>query len=292
MPKTKLKKTLDLWSIRHLALRLSISADELISVSKITDKFYLPWQKPKGDGSFRDLTTVFPRLKTIQKAIHQLLKKIRLDDSAQGGVPGKTNRSNAAIHCGQTFIYKLDFKSYFPSIPHHRVFYLFRHELKCSEEVASVLSKLCTVNGCVPQGAHTSMDIANLVCRDLDPWLRNLAISFGLKYTRYVDDLTFSGKKIPARFVNKFKRIIRSKRWLSLNDKKEALKGRNQAQTVTGLNVKYEKPRITKSYKNSVKTEKHILSKYASNRLTNDELNKSWSSIKGKENYISHIEGA
>lgn len=292
MPRTRLKKTLDLWSLKHLALRLGISADELIAVSEITDKFYLSWQKPKGDGNFRDLTKVFPRLKKIQKAIHRLLIKIRLDDSAQGGVPGKTNRSNAAIHCRQRFIYKLDFKSYFPSIPHHRVFHLFRQELKCSQEVASILTELCTVNGCVPQGASTSMDIANLVCRDLDPWFRNLANSFGLKYTRYVDDLTFSGKKIPERFVNKFKRIIRSKRWLSLNDKKEVLKDRNQAQTVTGLNVKYEKPRITRSYKKSVRTEKHILSKYVSNMLTDVELNESWSAIKGKENYISYIEGA
>ena len=252
MPKTKMKKSLDLWSLRHLAFRLGISVDELIAVSRITDKFYFAWQKPKEDGSFRDLTKVFPRLRTIQKAIHLMLKEIRFDDSVHGGVPGKTNRSNAAIHCGQKLIYKLDFKSYFPSIPHHRVFHLFRHELKCSEEVALVLTKLCTVNGCVPQGAHTSMDIANLVCRDLDPWVRNLANSFGLEYTRYVDDITFSGKKIPERFVNKFKSIIRSKRWLSLNRKKETLKGRNQAQTVTGLNVKYEKPRITRTYKKSV----------------------------------------
>ena len=292
MPKTKTKSSLDLWSLKHLAFRLGISVDELITVSEITDKLYLSWQKPKEDGSFRDLTKVFPRLKTIQKAIHLLLKEIHLDDSAQGGVSGKTNRSNAAIHCGQKFIYKLDFKSYFPSIPHNRVFHLFRHELKCSEEVASVLTKLCTVNGCVPQGAHTSMDIANLVCRDLDPWLRNLAKSFGLKYTRYVDDITFSGRKIPERFIHKFKSIIRSKRWLSLNHKKETLKGRNQTQTITGLNVKYEKPRITRAYKKIVKTEKHILSKYDSKRLTDDELKKSWSKIKGKENYISQIEGA
>lgn len=290
MPKARLKKTLDLWSLRHLALRLSISVDELIAVSEITDKLYLSWQKPKGDGRFRDLAKVFPRLEIIQKSIHRLLKKISIDFAAHGGVPGKTNRSNAAIHCRQRFIYKLDFESYFPSITHHRVFHLFCHELKCSHEVASLLTKLCTVNGCVPQGASTSMDIANLVCCDLDPWISNLAKSFGLKYTRYVDDITFSGKSIPERFVDKFKKIINSKRWLSLNNRKEVIKSKNQEQTVTGLNVKFDKPRISRSYKRSVKTEKHTFSKYASRELTDDELKKSLAKIKGKENYISHIE--
>lgn len=291
MPKAKLKNTLDLWTLKHLALRLGISADELIAVSEITNKFYFSWKKPKKDGGFRDLTSVKPRLKKIQKSIHQLLKEIRLDDSAHGGVPGKSNQSNAEVHCNQKFIYKLDFKSYFPSISHHRVFHLFCHELKCSQKVASIFTKLCTVNGSVPQGASTSMDIANLVCIDLDPWLRNLADSFGLEYTRYVDDITFSGGKVPERFINKFKEIIESKKWLSLNDKKEVLKGKNQGQTVTGLNVKFEKPRIPKSYKKSVKTEKHILSKYDLNKLTKKEREKALAAIAGKENYISQIDG-
>lgn len=153
-----------------------------------------------------------------------------------------------------------------------------------------ILTKLCTVNGSVPQGASTSMDIANLVCRDLDPWLRTLADSFSLKYTRYVDDITFSGKKVPERFIKKFKEIIESKKWLSLNDKKEVLKGKNQRQTVTGLNVKYDKPRVPKSYKKAVETEKHILSKFAFDGFTGEERKKAWAAIAGKENYILHVE--
>ncbi|MBC2716060.1 MAG: RNA-directed DNA polymerase [Desulfobacteraceae bacterium] len=287
-----MKKTLDLWALKHLALCLDISEDELITVSENTKKYYFSWKKPKKDGTFREISDTAPRLKIIQKKLHQLLKKVVLSDAAHGGVPGRTNQSNADAHCGESFIYKLDFRSYFPSISHQRVFHLFRHELNCSNDVASLLTKLTTINGCVPQGSSTSMDIANLVCRNLDAWLIGLSKSFGLKYTRYVDDLTFSGKHIPERFKKKLKKIIKLKQWLYLNDSKESLNGKNQEQIVTGLNIKYKKPKITRAYKRSVKKEKHILSKLSANELNDTELENSKSSVKGKENYILHIEGA
>lgn len=290
MHKVKTKKALDLWTLDHLALRLGISIEELNNVAENTSKLYRSWQMPKKDGSFRPITDAVPRLKKIQKAIHRLLTEIDPGNSAHGGVHGKTNRTNAAVHCGADFIYKLDFSSYFPSISHHRVFHLFRHDLKCSYEVASLLTKLCILDGCVPQGSSTSMDIANLVCRDLDLWLEAVSKSYGIKYTRYVDDLTFSGKYIPKRFLEKVKNIIKSKRWLSLNNKKESLNGRNQTQTVTGLNVKYQTPRISRSFKRSVKIRKHFLMKSLADGIIHDELEKEISVIKGKENYISYIE--
>ena len=292
MPKKRTKKTLELWSLKYLALRLGIAIDELISVSENVEKLHWSWKEPKRNGEFRDLSDAAPRLKKIHKAIHRLLKGVDLGDSAYGGVPGRSHYSNATEHCRKRFIYKLDFKAYFPSISHYRVFHLFRHELKCSEDVASILTKLCTFQGQVPQGFGTSMDIANLVCCDLDARIRGLAKKFNLKYTRYVDDLTFSGDFFPYRFIQKVKNIIKSKSWVALNDAKEGLVGKGQAQLVTGLNVKRAKPRISRSYKRAVRYENFNLSRCEIEASSDFVMKKKLSSLKGKEAYIKIVEGA
>jgi hypothetical protein len=65
----------------------------------------------------------------------------------------------------------------------------------------------------LPQGAPTSPALANLVAFSLDRRLSGLARAFGSEYTRYVDDLTFSGSgKLRAgrsAFVEQLSAIVR-----------------------------------------------------------------------------------
>lgn len=81
-----------------------------------------------------------------------------------------------------------------------------------------------------------STDIANLVCKNLDTTLDILACRYNLSYTRYVDDITFSGNSIPKELQEKIKNIIYRMGFI-LNKNKESLCGPHKAHIVTGLSV-------------------------------------------------------
>jgi len=90
-----------------------------------------------------------------------------------------------------------------------------------------------------------STDIANLVCRKIDRRIEGLAPLFNTSYTRFVDDITFSGDYIPNSFIKMVKQIIAQSGY-KLNSDKELLCGKHQSQVVTGLTVNRKKPKVPK----------------------------------------------
>lgn len=168
---------------------------------------------------------------------------------------------------------------------------LFLHELKCSRDVARLLTKLITINGEVPQGASTSTDIANLVFRKTDYRLNGLAAKFGLKYTRFVDDLTFSGRNISQQFITIVKSIVRESGF-RLNDDKEELRAKNQPQVVTGLSVKFKKPRVPRKKKREWRREKYLFEKFELNKPLDKDRLKIKRRIDGRSIYINSIKEA
>ena len=168
--------------------------------------------------------------------LHQILAKVPVHAAAHGFVRGRSTQSNARPHMGQAVVVKLDLANFFPGVKYNRVVAIFR-QLGFSREVALWLGQLCITaappnlpvpEGKVahlapytarhlPQGAPTSPAIANLSAYALDVRLSGLAKSYGGTYTRYADDLTFSGPDSFARCLHQFlplvKQIIRSERF-------------------------------------------------------------------------------
>ena len=140
----------------------------------------------------------------------EILRRLEPEPQAHGFVPGRSIVTNAASHTGKAVVCNLDLKDFFPSITFRRVKGLFR-KLGYGEHVATLLALLCTepprvpveLDGktyhvalgarVLPQGACTSPAITNALCRRLDRRLDGLARRHGFAYTRYADDLTFSG---------------------------------------------------------------------------------------------------
>lgn len=106
--------------------------------------------------------------------------------------PGTSIKDNAENHCGRPVVIALDVKDFFPSLKYSRVLALFRRYTE-TENAAVMLAKLCTLYGHLPQGAVTSPHISNLLLHDLDFTLKLYALDHNLEFTRYADDLTFSG---------------------------------------------------------------------------------------------------
>lgn len=133
-------------------------------------------------------------LKDIQKRINAyLVENIPLPDYAFGGVKGKDNIRNARFHKGRKFVFQTDLKDFFPNITHKKVYVMFVDN-GFSPDVASLLTKLTTFNGHLPQGAPTSTTIANLVFVPAGRQILSLAEQEGLRFTTFVDDVTISSQ--------------------------------------------------------------------------------------------------
>lgn len=211
-------------------------------------------------------------LKAVQ---HQILRGI-LDhvpphSAAHGFVRKKSIRSNALPHVGKRVILKFDLENFYPTVTFSRVVAIFRSLGYC-REAALWLARLTTsdtpddirdqlyrrdleaerwrpyARRHLPQGAPTSPALANLSAFVLDLRLAGLARKFNAAYTRYADDLTFSGdetfKKSLAVFIPLVQKIIAQERF-RVNRFKRRVVRNNQRQMVTGVVVN-EKPNVSR----------------------------------------------
>lgn len=191
---------------------------------------------PKRSGGLRILESPRVRLKAIQRSIASgLLKSIPCHTSAHGFVRGRSAISYVQSHVGKEVVLRMDLQDFFPSINASRVFGLFRW-LGYPYAVTQLLTDLCTSCSTeekireisaehfrfqsnreplerlrllycrkhLPQGAPTSPSLANLIAFRLDCRLSGLAGNAGVNYTRYADDLLFSGSKDFCRFAKSF----------------------------------------------------------------------------------------
>ena len=181
--------------------------------------------------SVRLIESPKPRLKQIQrKILTEILQAIPIHPAAHGFVKGRSIKTFAAPHVGKRVVLRMDLRDFFPSLQIGRVQALFR-TAGYPERVADLLGGLCT-NATppdvwkaapqttdplsiidarhrhafmhLPQGAPTSPALANLCAWRADCRLDGLARASGAVYTRYADDLAFSGDEVFERCVERF----------------------------------------------------------------------------------------
>jgi hypothetical protein len=221
--------------------------------------------KPGGRTRLLEIPKV--RLKQLQRTIlAEILDRVPAHAAAHGFVPGRSAITNAAAHCGRTVVIRFDLRDFFPSICAARVFRLFR-TIGYPPTVARLLAGLCTtrlpadvwearphrvLDGSdraerlrfaerhLPQGAPTSPAIANLAAHRLDRRLAGVAKRLDATYTRYADDLTFSGDVELARGVKRLAHlvaIVAGEEGFELNFRKTRVMRRGGRQAVTGIVV-------------------------------------------------------
>lgn len=133
-------------------------------------------------------------LKEIQKRINNyLVGNLSIPEYAFGGIKRRDNVKNARYHKGQKFVFQTDLKDFFPYITYKMVYEMYMRN-GFSHDVASMLTKLTTYKGQLPQGAPTSTTIANLVFVPTGLELQAIADREGLRFTTFVDDVTFSSQ--------------------------------------------------------------------------------------------------
>ena len=178
----------------------------------------------------------------------------------QGFVHKRSITTNALLHHNKKYILNADIKSFFESITRKQVADVFM-KIGCISDVAEIIADFCTLEGFLFQGASSSPVIANFVCLEMDNEFDSLAKHHKLTYSRYADDLTFSGEKISD--IKSDIEAILSKYGFSLNEKKFQISKRGQPQYVTGLNIADKKyPRVPKKFKRKLRLELFYADKY------------------------------
>jgi hypothetical protein len=234
---------------------------------------------PRRGGLPRVLEAPKARLKEIQRWIlHEILAHVPPHDAAHGFTRGRSVASHARRHCGQAVVLRLDLKDFFASISAGRVFGIFR-TLGYDRSVAHALTGLCTntipqavwqsvpratdpaliqprfwlgralATPHLPQGAPTSPALANLSAFRLDRRLTGLATSAALTYSRYADDLTFSGSTPLRRRRGHLQALVAEvarDEGFAINERKTALHSAGARQSVCGIVVNV-RPNVLRS---------------------------------------------
>ena len=269
---------------------------------------YKEFKIKKRKGGTRIIESPNLRLKNIQRELVKILTPIyqsRAHKCAFGylnasKIESKGIRANASMHLKATNIYNYDISNFYPSIKLDLISKVFCiAPFNFSEKLSKYITILVTCDGHLPTGAPTSPIISNIVCWWLDENLN--ALSTGLAYTRYVDDLTFSGELRIE--IEAFEEIISaelSKYNLTLNAKKTRKSGPHSRKMVTGIVVN-EKLNVNRKYIRKVRACFHRIEQ-VNTILRNEKDEKSFkrlhqqqirkiNQVKGMISFISSIRG-
>ena len=302
MDKTQIVETASQMTSREdlLALLNRIKRDEISAMGLDANRFYpfkmkqlLYYCNPnhvfhryrhfeikKKSGGIRQITA--PRNKSFMLllcSVNEMLKALYTPSAhAMGFTEQRSVVTNAAVHKGQNYVFNIDLKDFFPSVVQPRVWKRLQlAPFNFSVAIANVLAGLCSmretregVDGkeyfayVLPQGAPTSPIITNMICDTLDRRLAGLAKRFGLHYTRYADDITFSSMHYvyakDGEFRKELTRIINGQGF-SINESKTRLQKIGARQEVTGVIVS-DKLNVTKKYVREIRSLLYIWEKY------------------------------
>ena len=238
--------------------------------SKRYHDFYIE----KKSGGKRHISAPVNGLKSIQTYLNIIFQAIYEPSSfAMGFVSNRSVVDNAKIHIGQNYIYNLDIKDFFPSISQARVWgRLKSRPFNLKQNLANVVAGLCCMKVVteesekfiLPQGAPTSPLLTNAICDRLDYKLSKLACHYGLKYSRYADDITFSSMHNVYQEESEFVRVLHEiikKQGFAVNEAKTRLQKKGSRQEVTGLIVS-DKVNVTRRYTEDVRNILYIWKRY------------------------------
>lgn len=243
---------------------------------------YRNFEIPKKSGGKRKISAPYSKsYMHLLRYVAMILQSI-YEPSAHtmGFTPGRSIVDNAKAHMGMNYVFNIDLKDFFPSIEAHRIAARLQVKPFCfTWKVAKAIAALCSMRVTqegttpkekkfryvLPQGSPASPVLTNLMCDKLDYLLAGLAKRFGLRYTRYADDITFSSMhnvyQDGSEFRKELERIITGQGF-TINPKKTRLNILGFRQEVTGLTVSQDKVNVARKYVKDLRGLIHIWEKY------------------------------
>ena len=224
---------------------LELPLATLHDIAAQAQQSYIRFPIDKGNGKKRWIEAPKKELKMVQnRLLHRIFYQRPAHPVAHGFVPHRSIVSNAQPHVGKKWVVNFDLNNFFPSTKAPLVKEVLKRYQRFSDEELDIILQICCRNEALPQGAPTSPHLANLALWDFDMTLWKYCLDNQLQYTRYADDLTFSGPQVPKdlreQVVTELKKF-----GFRLAKGKSSYRGQHRRQIVTGLvvNEKINLPR-------------------------------------------------
>jgi len=274
----------------HLSNLMGVEYRYLLGVTNSQVTHYKQYLLPKKNGGYRIIMEPLPTLKLVQIWI---LKNILYANSnlvspnAKAFIRNIGLRDNAKFHKGKRVVLNIDLIDFFGSIDFQMVLKLFT-DLGYNKPIAVMLSNLCTLHGILPQGAPTSPMISNMVFYPVDVIIFEYCKQRKIMYTRYADDLSFSGD-FDAYEVLRFLNNALKPFHFKINGKKTKICYKGVRQAVTNIVVN-EKIQTRKDYRKSIRQSIYYVCRFGLDEHVsryNAKHNTRWTS----ESYLNHLRG-
>ncbi|MDX2279197.1 MAG: reverse transcriptase family protein [Saprospiraceae bacterium] len=271
-----------IYNTSHLSVLVGYKKEYIKRSVVYTPYFYRDFKIKKRNGKMRTISEPLPSLKEIQSWIlENILENVKVSPFAKAYRKNVSIIENIKFHRNQPKVFIVDLQNFFPSIKANSVENIFL-SLGYSKIISNLLAKLCTRDGHLPQGAPTSPYLSNIFFKSADDKIIKYCLENHIKYTRYADDLSFSGNFDENKLLKLIEETVISL-GLTLNSEKTKLMKPNERQTVTGIVVN-EKIQVVFHKRNKLRQDLYYINKFGLDSHMDRK------GIK-KRNYLEHLLG-
>lgn len=233
----------------------------LYGLSNHAEEHYTLRKIPKRNGGSRTIYEPDFSLKYVQKQIlRHVLEQFPVSDCACAYRKGIRLTENARPHVGKEKLLKLDIEDFFENITYISIYQHVFPGTLFPPPVRTLLTSLCCYDSILPQGAPTSPYISNLVMKPFDDSMESWCRPRSISYTRYCDDLTFSGSFDAGSLIRKVSAFL-TRMGFQVNREKTKVCTRSSRQEVTGLTVN-DQVQVPKEYRRQLRQEWYYIRKY------------------------------
>ncbi len=277
----------DIKTVDDLCCILSVEKPFLQKNIRLCPLSYKEIPFKKKDGTIRPIRAPKENLKLIQRAIlKNIFSDIKLPPCCYGFSKNKSIIENAKAHSKNDYLLNLDIQDFFPSVHHEKIKQIYL-DIGLNQEISNQICNLTTYEYRLPQGAPTSPFLASFALSNLDYRLMQLAKSNYLTYTRYFDDISFSGNKRVVILEKDILKIIQEEGYkVKIAKRKLFVKG--EIKEVNGILISNGKLSLKNTEELFIYVQE--LNKYGLSNLKSDNSEKEYQSIKGKIGFLKQID--
>lgn len=251
-----------------------LSKYTIYQLSEKSDFHYRKFSIKKKSGGTRTICQPSKNLKGLQSWILvNILNKLKVSSSCKGFEKGSSIGDNASPHINANCMLTIDLADFFGSVTDIQVYNVFK-SIGYNQLISTVLTNICTCDSSLPQGSPCSPKLANLITWKLDKRIQSFVGKRGITYTRYADDLSFSGLHPynTIQILPTVKSIVEDEGFL-INQKKTRVAGASRAKRITGLIISQNRYGIGKTKYKTLRSKIYHLTKpseQTNNKLLNE----------------------
>ena len=276
-------------SVQAVCRALGLAEPMLRSITERAPKMYIgPKPKPKKNGGVRYVFDTESPLKALLRKINSVFfRKVHFPQYLTGSLAGRDFVANVDIHKGSRWADTEDIAQFFDCIAATHVYRIWREFFGFDAKVAELLTRLTTKDGHVFQGTPTSSYLANLAFWEREPALVERLAGRGIRYSRYVDDITMSaagetGEEDKRWAISQVYAMIGGAGFRPQRAKHKILTARGPI-TIMGLNANADlQPTLTKQERANIRAQVFHLEQILAERKTEHEVRRALNQASGK----------